>query len=118
MTRQTVKITTARAKPIVSKTFPEYKGRKFIVEFTDTVSFYDTNWSGGTRNFYEAVRSDGHHERLPSFSPWNNPAEGRKIALTPDILIVERAYFCGKDCGITIYAHPCHLPKWIEGGVV
>ena len=110
---QSVKINTAQARPIVAMTFPEYRGRKFRVEFTATMTFYDTNWDGGTKNTYAAVRSDGKHERLPTFSPWNNPVEGRKIDLPTDVLIVEHSHFCGTDCGITIYAHPCNLPRWI-----
>ena len=107
------KITRKQAAPILSRSFPDYKGRTIRVEFTETMTFSDTNWGGGSRSYYEAIRSDGKHERLPNFSPWNNPAEGRRIPLTPDVLIVEHSIFCGKDCGITIYANPSHQPKWI-----
>lgn len=61
-----IKINKAQARAIVEATFPNYKGRKFSVEFAETITFCDTNWSGGTRNFY--------------------------------------------------YAHPNHLPKWLESG--
>jgi hypothetical protein len=40
--------------------------------------------------------------------------EGATVELPADAMIVTHAMCCGQDCGITIYAHPCHLPKWIE----
>jgi hypothetical protein len=109
----TVKITRKQASPVLSKTFPEYRGRTIKVEFTDKVTFYDTNWGGGSRNFYHAVRADGRDSRLVVPAPWVNAIEGKSIELPADVLIVEHTIFCGQDCGITIYAHPTHAPKWL-----
>jgi len=109
----TVQLTKKQAWPIVSQVFPQYRGRKFRLEFTSQVGFYDTNWSGGTRSYYAAVRADGKHARLPEFAPWANPIEGKKIDLPVEVLVVEHTHFCGQDCGIIIYANPQHLPKWI-----
>lgn len=49
---ESFKLSTKQASPIVKATFPEYKGRKFKLVFTDTVWFHDTNWGGGSRNKY------------------------------------------------------------------
>ena len=111
---QTLKLTTKQAKVIVKATFPQYTGRKFKIEFTDKITFYDTNWGGGSRNYYAAVSSDGKTIHLHVPAPWVNPVEGATLPMPEDALIVEHSIFCGQDMGIRIYAHPCHLPKWIE----
>jgi len=102
-----IKVRKAQVKPLIKKTFPEYKGRTFKAEFTSKVTFYDTNWGGGTRNQYKAVRmGDGAVSALPVRSPWNNPVEGATIQLEPGIVIVKHTIFCGHDLGLTFYAHP------------
>ena len=108
-----MKLSTKQASPIVKATFPEYNGRKFRLEFTESVTFYDTNWSGGTRNQYKAVKRDGTIgvQHIPA--PWVNMVEGKKFELSPDVLVVEHSHFCGQDMGIRIYAHPSNAPKWI-----
>ena len=110
---ETIKLTTKQAKPIVETVFPNYRGRKFNMNFVEKVMFYDTNWGGGTRNKYAFVASDGRTAVLNAPAPWVNVIEGKVFDLPADVLVVEHTIFCGKDCGITIYAHPCHLPKWL-----
>jgi len=48
---KTMKLTKKQAWPIVSRVFPEYKGRKFTLEYGDNVTFWDLNWSGGSRTY-------------------------------------------------------------------
>ena len=118
MTAETVlKLTTKQAKPIVQATFPAYRGRKFKIVFTTRLTFYDTNWSGGTVNKFAFVRADGAVAKLFAPAPWVNPIEGRTEDIPEDVLVVKHSYFCGEDAGITIYAHPCHLPKWLPAPV-
>jgi len=109
-------LTRKQAKPILDATFPAYRGRKIKVKFTETVNVNDTNWSGGTRNQYQAIGADGLVVDLTANvpAPWVNPIEGTKIELTENFLIVEHSHFCGKDCGITIYSHPSNSPKILE----
>lgn len=109
-----MKLTAKQAKPIVEKVFPDYKGRRFNLEFKSHLTFWDTNWSGGTRNYYVAIKSDGEYSRLPISAPWNNSVEGKTVEIPPDVLIVMRSYYSGKDMGITIYANPVWAPKWLE----
>ena len=113
MTMEAIKLTKAQAHPIVKETFPDYRGRKFTLKFQERVTFYDTNWGGGTRNKYAFIRSDGVTAVFNAPAPWINPVEGQTMELPQDVMIVEHSIFCGKDCGITIYAHPSHLPKWL-----
>lgn len=111
----TVKVKKSQIKPILEATFPEYRGRTFKISFTTHVTFYNTNWGGGSRNEYKAVRIDGKIADIPVLAPWNNPIEGKRVELPADVLVVEHSMFCGTDCGITIHSHPCNAPRWIEG---
>ena len=113
---ETLKVTRKQAKSLLERTFPDYNGRKFRVRFAETVTFYDLNYSGGTRNEYAAVKSDGESVALDGFNraaPWNNPAEGSTVRLPVDVAIVEHSDFCGRDLGITIYLHPANASKWL-----
>jgi hypothetical protein len=101
-----IKLTRKIAKPVLDATFPEYNGRKIKVEFAKTLTFYDLNWSGGTRNKYVAIRSDGLKLNLIAPAPWDNPYEDLKVDIPADVIVVKHAHFCGKDCGITIYVNP------------
>ena len=108
-----MKIKKSQARDIIKATFPGYKGRKVKVEFAPTVTFYDTNWGGGSRNSYAAVGSDGRTAHLGVPAPWANAVEGETVDVAENVLIVKHTIFCGKDLGITIYANPVHLPKWL-----
>lgn len=108
-----IKLTSKVARPITDQVFPDYKGRKFSVDFTNSVTFFDTNWGGGTRNKYAAIGRDGQKGTFTAPAPWVNPLEGQTIELTPDVIIVEWSIFCGKDLGLTIYAHPDHAKTLI-----
>ena len=113
MTTNTLKITRKQAQPIINASFPDYTGRKITLKFTETVCFYNLNWDGGSRNEFAAVAADGRHEVSDAPAPWNNPIEGKRVSIPQNVLIVEHTYFCGQDCGITIYSHPANAPKWI-----
>ncbi len=107
-----------QVKPILEITFPDYTGRKITVEPKERITFYDCNWSGGTKNEYKAIRNDGETSTLPTPAPWVNPFEGKTVDMRPDIIIVEHSYFCGKDIGITIHIHPDLLPKMLNEPVI
>mgnify|MGYP001610302468 CR=1 FL=1 len=109
-----IKIKTHQARHIVSKTFPNYTGRKFKVAFVDSITFHDTNWGDGTRNYYAAIAPDGKEINLEVPAPWKNFFEGTTHLMPENALIVCHFIFCGHDRGITIFAHPCHQPKWLE----
>lgn len=112
--RHTIKAKKADVKPLLKVTFPEYRGRKFKVEFTDKVTFYDTNWGGGTRNEYAFVKNTGENVFLDVPAPWENAYEGQTVEMRQDVYVVCHTIFCGSDLGITVYSHPDNMPKWIE----
>jgi hypothetical protein len=111
-----VKISKIQAKPFIEKTFPEYSGRKFFVEFEETVFFWDTNWGGGTRNVFKAMSFDGKVFGMNVPAPWKNMVEGTSLHLNENVVVVEHSIFCGCDMGIRIHAHPSLSPKLLAGG--
>jgi len=115
-TNTRIKLNHRQSAPIISRTFPEYIGRKVFVEFTEKVGFYDLYWGDGTRNVYKFIQTNGNTFSLPRSTPWDDINEGKWVDLPADILIVKHAIFCGHDCGITIYANPIHAPKWLPEG--
>ena len=84
--------------------------------FTETVTFSDVHWGGGTKNSYGFVRADGEMAFLPSSASWDCLWEGKRLPLPPEVLVVEHTVFCGQDLGIRIYAHPCWAPRLLEEG--
>lgn len=113
---QSIKLNTKQAKPFVEPTFPDYKGRKFQIEFAENVMLYNTNWSGGTRNKYAALAADGRMARPDIPAPWINQVEGSEVELNPNVVLVKHTIFCGKDLGITIYVHPSYAPQYLPEG--
>lgn len=109
-----IKLNAKQYRPVVSAAFPQYKGRTVNIEFRNTLTFNDTNWGGGSHNSYATVSADGKARHLIVPAPWGNAVEGKTVEMPTNVLVVEHSIFCGQDCGITIYAHPCHMPKWLE----
>ena len=109
-----IKTTRKVAGKIIRASFPDYTGRKIAVRFADKITFYNTNWSGGSRNEYVIVASDGKTAKMNVPAPWLNVVEGARIEMPTNALVVEHSFYCGQDAGITIWAHPTHLPKWLE----
>lgn len=107
---EVVRVTRKQVAPWLAATFPEYRGRKLRVHVAERVTFYDTNWSGGTRSEYRAVREDGRSTgRLAVPAPWANPVEGATVDLPQDTVLAEHTVFCGKDAGVCFYVHPARL---------
>lgn len=103
-----MKVKKSQIAPLLKVAFPNYAGRKFSVEFSSTVQFYDLNWDGGTKNAYVVISmGTGKSAEVPTLAPWSNPIEGAVVNLTEDLIVAQHCYFCGQDCGITFYAHPC-----------
>ncbi len=111
-----IKLTKKQAWPLVGKLFPDYTGRKFVMQFVERIVFRNLNWDGGSRNEYKFVRSDGKLAVMPVLAPWKEVNEGRTVELPPEVLVVEHTFFCGRDLGIRIYANPVHAPKWLSSG--
>ena len=118
---QTMKLKAAEYRPFKEAyeklSGQTYRGRKVSVEFTEKVFLHDTNWGGGTRNwyyFFNMENSKGKHLVIPA--PWNNQFEGEAVELPENIICIERSHFCGKDLGLTIHAHPNRRPAFLRDG--
>ncbi len=98
---------------LVNATFPEYRGRRFVIEARETVTLHDLNWSGGTRNQYRTATLDGQavgqSDRYNRMAPWENPAEGCTLQIPSGFVVVCRRQFQGRERPLAIYAHPRDL---------
>lgn len=98
-------------RSLAKAAFPEWKGRKISSRTTGEVTFWDTNWSGGTRNVYRALQvATGQTRSLHVPAPWVNPIEGKTAPIPPGIVVVEKSQFCGGPASITIH-FPAPLPS-------
>jgi hypothetical protein len=96
--------TSARDRALVSVAFPEFKGNKIFKRFEGEITFYDLNWSGGTKSAYRAVRLlDGKSQGIPDLAPWANPIEGKRVTIPDGYAVVELSWFCGAGPRATIY---------------
>lgn len=118
-----IKVKIIQVRPLVAATFPQYKGRKIVVEPATEVCLYDLNWSGGSRNQYHACDLTGaplgSMDRWNATAPWVwvNAAEGKSIPLPPGAVVVRSTIFSGTDCGLTIYVNPADMPKLLPAQV-
>ena len=110
-----MQVKKADIAPLLAATFPNYTGRKFTVKAAASVTLYDLNWSGGTRNQYHAATTAGkpigNGQAFNAAAPWKNNAEGETITIPPGAIVAEHSIFCGKDCGITFYINPADMPR-------
>ncbi len=87
------------ARKIALSCYPEYKGRK-IKAVARATYYMDNAWGGGSRCFAKAINlatgAIGEAAQVV----------GAEVEIPAGVAIVEHAYFCGQDCGITIYINP------------
>jgi hypothetical protein len=87
------------ARKIALACYPEYKGRKIKVVSRGTY-YVENMWGGGSRSF--AVAFDlASGKTAPAIE-----TVGREVEIPAGVAIVEHAFFCGHDAGITIYVNP------------
>lgn len=93
-------------KDIVSKCFPDYRGKKIKIS-TSVPKVISSYWSGGSRDFYcfyelSTGKALGVETNHPAFQT-SNPRDLE--ALPNGIVLVKHSICCGKDFGITIYVN-------------
>ncbi|MGH2397536.1 MAG: hypothetical protein ACRDFW_11235 [bacterium] len=101
---------TARdVKALAKLAYPDYAGRKFRVCSTRRTYSMADYWSDGSRNFAVAVDLATGRIVEPREAA-HNPLVGRAAHATFEIPagvgILERAVFCGRQLGITLYVAP------------
>jgi hypothetical protein len=114
------KLSIAEAKPIVSRCFPNYRGRRFFLETRDSVTLSNTYWDGGSRSYYVAfnllTREVGHLKLNTAPREFGGKAEGVTVPLTPETVVVEH-HFSGNYQYIIIWAHPSTVLTRMEDRV-
>lgn len=115
---QSMEIPAKAVKAIVAAADPGYRRQKVRIVIAEQVTFYDLNWSGGTRNEYhavdlETVRTIGDMSRWNAAAPWSNKVEGTTAQIPPGIVVVRTGFFCGKVSMATIYVHPDNAPRML-----
>lgn len=91
-------------KRLLAITFPQYRGRKIRLSFTERMSL-ENYWDGGTRSYYRAVDLNTGEVREPARAT-GNPFNGMahvEFDLPTGVALVEHSIFCGKDVGITVH---------------
>jgi len=110
-----LQIATKEVKHLVKATFPNYKRHKVVITASETVTFHDVNWSGGSKSEYRACTIDGKpmetKVNMGGPAPWNNPFEGKTVSIPPGFVVVQGGHFCGKTSMLYIHVHPENMPK-------
>lgn len=72
-----------------------------------TVKAYDTQWSGGTRNYFYGYSFGGDTMFQMSV------AENASLPVTEGAAVVIASHFCGKECDPTIYVRNADLAAFL-----
>lgn len=89
--------------------YPDYKGLKCKVVFTDKPVDMASYWDGGTRTYYKVLRlADCKVLEVPAQHPvFDKTLKGAdRFEIPPGFVVVAHVIFCGKDLGLRIYARP------------
>lgn len=89
------------------------KKRETRIVVTETVTFQNTFWDGGSKSEYRAVKLESGETAILDVgsSPWTAIAEGKTVTLEPGFAIVEHSVFCGKEVLLTVYLHPSNVTE-------
>ena len=112
-----MKIKKSEFESIIGKieNYLDYSGKKFNIEFQDNLTFWDTNWSGGTKNEYYGIDLTSlENSKFNAPAPWVNPVEGKKISIPENKAILKHCYFCGNDFGLTLYVNSVYEVKFLK----
>jgi hypothetical protein len=103
-------------REILRATYPAWTGRKIRATVKNFITFYNTNWGGGTRNEYRTFElASGRGRALWVSAPWRNPVEGTTHPIPAGWVVVEHQIFQGHDMGITLHVNPADVAKTLEG---
>lgn len=107
-----MKITTASHPQLVKiakYAFPNYSGRKYRVEYRDSIDTAYNNGAcggGGTQYYYKFVRLDnGSIITVPVIGLGDNFRK-HESEIPSGCACIQHSIFCGHDTGLTVY-----LPK-------
>ena len=107
---ETITLSRKDAKFIIETAYPDYTGRKIKVQIIDNGREIETTsyWDGGSKDYYVVLNSEGivigNSKSYQNFHPVTQEKANPKWISNDDEILVQRSYFCGKDCGLRIYA--------------
>jgi hypothetical protein len=104
----------ASLKAIIAACYPDVTIRKGIsIEAQDRPLDVCSYWDGGSRNYFVFYcLTTGAVVPMPAQSAYDRPMGGADRVTLPDgIVCVERSYFCGRDCGVTLHVNPANMPR-------
>lgn len=109
-------------RAIVSRCFPNYRGRKIKARITTYPVNVHSYWEGGSRSYFVAInlRTMQTMQVPQNGTPFDKetPTEWSQHGVLPPtgFAIVEHSTFCGKDTGITIHVNAETAPKMLPPG--
>jgi len=107
---QTLTLTsTDPAAKLARRAFPEYRGRLFRLQITDTAVNCASFWDGGSRDYFAFVHlATGQvTATVPAQSAFDPQVKGLDTVTLPDgVAAVRHAIVCGRDRGLTLIVHP------------
>lgn len=106
----------ATIRSIVSATFPDYRGRKFRLNVSDSPLNVRSSWDGGSRSYYRFLNLATLQAscEVPAQSAFDRPISGADAVVLPDgFACVEHSIFCGNDTGITIHIRPENSARFL-----
>jgi hypothetical protein len=106
-------------KQMISRAYPDYRGRKVSLcpqSYPLNVKSY---WEGGSRSYFTFMNlATGQVQQMPAQSAFDQQIKGSDSVMLPDgIACFERIYFCGKDLGIRIHLNPLNMAKLLPSEV-
>lgn len=100
---------------VALRRFSSYAGTKFAMEYTTSVQFEGTQWSGGSRNTYTVIRlRDMQIVSIPE-APFLERSElhEKEFNLSVGYVVIQHTMSCGHDLGLTFYVNPDTV-EWKE----
>jgi hypothetical protein len=91
-----------------------YRKRKVWIHVSESVTFSQVNWDGGSKSEYHALDLATGKLSSPDMgrkAPWENPFEGMTVAIPDGVVIARTGYFCGKPSTLALYVNPANMPK-------
>lgn len=87
--------------------YPDYKGRKWSLEFGSSYQMQNY-WDGGSKTYAMAINLSTGQVSQPSAATTNpfREAAHAQIEIPPGFGIIEHTIFCGKDVGISLRIRP------------
>lgn len=113
---QTIALKTSDIRPIIEAAFPDYRGNKASVRIQESIEYTtaDLTWQEGSKTEVVVLRWNGESFDALDLNRAFRSENTRITGKIPDeIILVEHAFFCGKDAGIRCIVSPScvYLPK-------